>query len=216
MYDPQPRTLVRVCAASVHAGLASLVEREGANLEGRRILMYSYGSGLAASLWSVVGRRVEGKWGPKQHQQQGAPSASMSIMPQFLCIYVARLARGKLPPLQKRLAQVPASQLPVDRHKTCQVSRPVDSIGCKIYHQWSPPRHSRATIGYVRLAPCMLCGYKRQVVDHSTFNEAMLLQTRIQERLEARRKAEPAEFVSTLELPREAVQAGGFRPQEDP
>ena len=62
MYDPQPRTLVRVCAASVHAGLASLVEREGANLEGRRILMYSYGSGLAASLWSVVGRRVEGKW----------------------------------------------------------------------------------------------------------------------------------------------------------
>ena len=50
------------CAASVHAGLASLVEREGANLEGRRILMYSYGSGLAASLWSVVGRRVEGKF----------------------------------------------------------------------------------------------------------------------------------------------------------
>ena len=49
-------------AASVHAGLASLVEREGANLEGRRILMYSYGSGLAASLWSVVGRRVEGKF----------------------------------------------------------------------------------------------------------------------------------------------------------
>ncbi|CAL5218963.1 g717 [Coccomyxa viridis] len=49
-------------AASVHAGLASLVEREGANLEGRRILMYSYGSGLAASLWSVVGRKVEGKF----------------------------------------------------------------------------------------------------------------------------------------------------------
>ena len=49
-------------AASVHAGLASLVEREGANLEGRRILMYSYGSGLAASLWSVIGRRVEGKF----------------------------------------------------------------------------------------------------------------------------------------------------------
>jgi len=51
-----------LCAASVHAGLASLVEREGENLEGRRILMYSYGSGLAASLWSVVGRKVEGKF----------------------------------------------------------------------------------------------------------------------------------------------------------
>ena len=51
-----------LCAASVHAGLASLVEREGANLEGRRILMYSYGSGLAASLWSVIGRRVEGRF----------------------------------------------------------------------------------------------------------------------------------------------------------
>lgn len=51
-----------VCAASVHAGLASLIETEGSRLEGRRILLYSYGSGLAASLWSVVGRKVEGKF----------------------------------------------------------------------------------------------------------------------------------------------------------
>ncbi len=49
-------------AASVHAGLASLIETEGTRLEGRRILLYSYGSGLAASLWSVVGRPVEGKF----------------------------------------------------------------------------------------------------------------------------------------------------------
>lgn len=51
-----------VCAASVHAGLASLIEAEGAALEGRRILMYSYGSGLAASLWSLIGRRIDGKF----------------------------------------------------------------------------------------------------------------------------------------------------------
>lgn len=49
-------------AASVHAGLASLIEAEGARLEGRRMLLYSYGSGLAASLWSVVGRKVDGKF----------------------------------------------------------------------------------------------------------------------------------------------------------
>ncbi|BDA43888.1 Hydroxymethylglutaryl-CoA synthase, cytoplasmic [Coccomyxa sp. Obi] len=49
-------------AASVHAGLASLIEAEGAALEGRRVLLYSYGSGLAASLWSLIGRRIEGKF----------------------------------------------------------------------------------------------------------------------------------------------------------
>ncbi len=46
----------------MHAGLAALVEDRGALLEGRRLLLYSYGSGLAASLWSVIGRRVEGKF----------------------------------------------------------------------------------------------------------------------------------------------------------
>ena len=46
----------------MHAGLASLIEAEGAALEGRRILMYSYGSGLAASLWSLIGRRIDGKF----------------------------------------------------------------------------------------------------------------------------------------------------------
>lgn len=50
------------CAASVHAGLASLIEAEGAGLEGRRVLLYSYGSGLAASLWSLIGRRIEGNF----------------------------------------------------------------------------------------------------------------------------------------------------------
>ena len=54
---------MRARAASVHAGLASLMEREGTALEGRRILLYSYGSGLAASLWSVIARRVAGKFG---------------------------------------------------------------------------------------------------------------------------------------------------------
>lgn len=49
-------------AASVHAGLASLIEAEGAALEGRRVLLYSYGSGLAASLWSLIARRVDGKF----------------------------------------------------------------------------------------------------------------------------------------------------------
>ena len=46
----------------MHAGLASLIEGEGTALEGRRILLYSYGSGLAASLWSVIARRVAGKF----------------------------------------------------------------------------------------------------------------------------------------------------------
>ncbi|KAK9843825.1 hypothetical protein WJX81_007826 [Elliptochloris bilobata] len=46
--------------ASVHASLGALVEREGAALEGRRILMYSYGSGLAGTLFSLYARHVAG------------------------------------------------------------------------------------------------------------------------------------------------------------
>jgi len=44
----------------VHASLAALVEQKGAELEGRRILLYSYGSGLAGTLFSLYARRVQG------------------------------------------------------------------------------------------------------------------------------------------------------------
>lgn len=44
----------------------------------------------------------------------------------------------------------------------------------------------------------------------------MLLQTRIQERLEARRKAEPAELVSTLELLEKRHRQAGFAPEKAP
>lgn len=36
-----------------------LIETTGSALEGRRILMYSYGSGISASMFSLVGRRPE-------------------------------------------------------------------------------------------------------------------------------------------------------------
>ncbi len=44
----------------MHASLAALVEQRGAALEGRRILLYSYGSGLAGTLFSLYARRVQG------------------------------------------------------------------------------------------------------------------------------------------------------------
>lgn len=61
----RPSTCVaRLCgnmyAASVWSGVAQLIETRGAALEGRRILLFSYGSGLAATAMSLVGRRVEG------------------------------------------------------------------------------------------------------------------------------------------------------------
>lgn len=49
-------------AASIWSGVAQLVETMGAGLEGRRVLMYSYGSGISASMFSLVGRRVDGKF----------------------------------------------------------------------------------------------------------------------------------------------------------
>ncbi len=44
-------------AASVHGALAALVEAWGASLTGKRILVYSYGSGMAGSLFCVRGRQ---------------------------------------------------------------------------------------------------------------------------------------------------------------
>lgn len=44
-------------AASVWSGVAQLIETTGAALEGRRVLLYSYGSGISATLLSLVGRR---------------------------------------------------------------------------------------------------------------------------------------------------------------
>ena len=45
---------------------------------------------------------------------------------------------------------------------------------------------------------------------------AVCLQTRIQERLHARRKAEPAEFVSTLELLEKRYRQADFTPENPP
>jgi hydroxymethylglutaryl-CoA synthase len=45
--------------ASIWSGIPQLIETTGAALEGRRVLMYSYGSGISASMFSLVGRRPE-------------------------------------------------------------------------------------------------------------------------------------------------------------
>lgn len=49
-------------AASVHAGLASLVYSKSSALEGKRILINSFGSGLAASVFCIEGRAVHGRF----------------------------------------------------------------------------------------------------------------------------------------------------------
>jgi hydroxymethylglutaryl-CoA synthase len=49
-----PREIGNTYTASLYAGLLSLVATQGAALAGRRVLMFSYGSGLASSLFSLV------------------------------------------------------------------------------------------------------------------------------------------------------------------
>ncbi|KAL4431198.1 hypothetical protein ABPG75_006454 [Micractinium tetrahymenae] len=45
--------------ASIWSGIPQLIETTGAALEGRRVLLYSYGSGLSATMLSLVGRAPE-------------------------------------------------------------------------------------------------------------------------------------------------------------
>ncbi|KAK9790528.1 hypothetical protein WJX73_000126 [Symbiochloris irregularis] len=71
----QPSTLLsRQCGnmytASLWGGLAGLVESQGAALEGRRLLLFSYGSGAIAAAFCMHGRRVAGKFSLDQMQTQ--------------------------------------------------------------------------------------------------------------------------------------------------
>jgi len=48
-----PKNIGNLYSASLYASLVSLFSEEGSNLAGKRILMFSYGSGLAASMFSL-------------------------------------------------------------------------------------------------------------------------------------------------------------------
>ena len=68
-YDRKVRPstcIARLCGnmytASLWSGIAQLIETTGADLEGKRLLLFSYGSGLAATAMTMVGRRVEGQF----------------------------------------------------------------------------------------------------------------------------------------------------------
>ena len=65
---------------SLYAGLLSLITNKADELQGKRILMFSYGSGLAATLFSI---RVEGDVRPIKQitQVQARLESRQSITP---------------------------------------------------------------------------------------------------------------------------------------
>ncbi|DBB00199.1 TPA: hypothetical protein ACH3X1_014031 [Trebouxia sp. C0004] len=54
------QTLGNMYSASLGMALASLIEAKGADLEGSKLLMFSYGSGLAAGMFVLKGRAIPG------------------------------------------------------------------------------------------------------------------------------------------------------------
>ena len=56
-------------SASLWSGVAQLIETTGADLIDRRILLFSYGSGIAASMMSLVGRKIDGKFSLERLQR---------------------------------------------------------------------------------------------------------------------------------------------------
>lgn len=67
-------------AASLPLALASLVEAKGTQLEGARILMYSYGSGLAAGIFSLRARSTAGLFGLQQLQAKVCWAAQCAVL----------------------------------------------------------------------------------------------------------------------------------------
>lgn len=74
--------MLSVTAASLGMALVSLIEAKGADLEGSRILMYSYGSGLAAGMFVLKGRAVAGAFA-LQHLQSKV-QAVITMLQQLL------------------------------------------------------------------------------------------------------------------------------------
>ena len=62
-------------AASLGMALASLIDAKGAGLEGTSILMYSYGSGLAAGMFVLKGRSCAGLFSLQMMQSQVRPKS---------------------------------------------------------------------------------------------------------------------------------------------
>ena len=75
---------VVVAAASLPLALASLVEAKGSQLEGSRILMYSYGSGLAAGMFTLKARQVSGPFALNRLQS----TVCFCVCLQLLCCIV--------------------------------------------------------------------------------------------------------------------------------
>ncbi|KAI5068286.1 hypothetical protein GOP47_0016631 [Adiantum capillus-veneris] len=57
-----PKQIGNMYCASLYAGLASVLHQTAGALDGKRALMFSYGSGLASSLFSIIFREGEGKF----------------------------------------------------------------------------------------------------------------------------------------------------------
>lgn len=74
--------MLSVTAASLGMALVSLIEAKGADLEGSRTLMYSYGSGLAAGMFVLKGRAVSGAFA-LQHLQSKV-QAVITMLQQLL------------------------------------------------------------------------------------------------------------------------------------
>jgi 3-hydroxy-3-methylglutaryl CoA synthase len=61
------RQLGNLYTASLFSGLAGLLAQQGAGLAGKRLLCFSYGSGVVASMFCLRGRDVQQQ---QQEQQQ--------------------------------------------------------------------------------------------------------------------------------------------------
>lgn len=79
-------------AASVHASLASLVFEKRSELEGKRILASSFGSGLAASIFCIRGHQVEGNFSLENIASQVWRHGSLSRQRAVSGIYNQRFA----------------------------------------------------------------------------------------------------------------------------
>ena len=93
---------------SLYSGLAALLERQGPQLEGRRVLLFSYGSGAMASMFCLVGRRPNGG-GPGARPAGDVSLAALQLRSDL----GARLERRRLVDVQRynQLADSAAAML---------------------------------------------------------------------------------------------------------
>lgn len=112
-------------AASVYVNLASLVHTIGTELVGKRILLFSYGSGSIATMFAIRARRSEG-------ENEG--KFSLDKMVRVLDFQTKLADRIKKSPEEYTAVMALRERVYISAHGSVELTQPISTVGAGAYY----------------------------------------------------------------------------------